>query len=337
VDPGNPLFTEAKVLLAQDQAPEAAQLLALAQTPAALWASGQPDEMEQVQQETLAADSAHQVPVVVAYNLPDRDACGRYSANGGTDAAGYMTWINQLAAAIGDGDDFVIVEPDAVPDIVNGCLSPAQVAQRYQLLRYAMSRLGALPHAQVYLDAGNPGMFSNPGALVAPLRQAGISFGRGFSANVSNFQWTGTVVSWSQQLERALGDGVQAVIDTSRNGNGPYYGPDYPQRCTPAPRGSARTCGSRTPASATGPATAGPPRASSGSAMPSGSPRRATPHEVRAGPPGRPVRRGRPGRPAGVPRRSRRCSAPGRPGPRRQVPAQARRTARRRSCCHSRR
>jgi endoglucanase len=236
VNPGNPLFVEAKVLLGQDQAPEAAQLLALAQTPAALWASGQPDEMEQVRQVTLAAASANQVPVVVAYNLPDRDACGRFSANGGTDAAGYMTWINQLAAAIGNGDDIVIVEPDAVADIVSGCLSPVQVAERYQLLRYAMSRLASLPHAQVYLDAGNPGMFSSPAPLVAPLRQAGISYGRGFSAHVSNFQWTGTVVTWSQQLEGDLGGGVKAVIDTSRNGNGPYTGSDYPQWCNPPGR-----------------------------------------------------------------------------------------------------
>ena len=236
VDPGSPLFAEARLLLGENQAPEAAELLALAQTPAALWASGQPDEMEQVRQVTLAAASAHQVPVIVAYNLPDRDACGRYSADGGTDAAGYATWIDQLAAAIGDGDDIVIVEPDAVPDIVSGCLSPSQATERYQLLRYAMSRLGRLPHAQVYLDAGNPGMFSNPAELVAPLRQAGISDGRGFSANVSNFQWTGTVVTWSQQLESALGGGMQAVIDTSRNGNGPYTGPDSPQWCNPPGR-----------------------------------------------------------------------------------------------------
>jgi endoglucanase len=236
VDPGNPLFAEARLLLAQDQAPEAAQLLALAQTPAALWASGQPDEMQQVRQVTMAAASADQVPVIVAYNLPDRDACGRYSASGGTDAAGYMTWVNQLAAAIGDGYVIVIVEPDAVPDIINGCLSQAQAAERYQLLRYAMSRLGGLPHAQVYLDAGNPGMFSDPASLVAPLRRAGISSGRGFSSNVSNFQWTGTVVSWSQQLESALGGGAQAVIDTSRNGNGPYTGPESPQWCNPPGR-----------------------------------------------------------------------------------------------------
>jgi hypothetical protein len=35
-----------------------------------------------------------------------------------------------------------------------------------------------LPHAQVYLDAGNPGMFANPARLAGPLVRAGIRAGR---------------------------------------------------------------------------------------------------------------------------------------------------------------
>jgi endoglucanase len=99
-----------------------------------------------------------------------------------------------------------------------------------------MSRLGRLPHADVYLDAGNPGMFSDPAQLADPLVEAGIRYGRGFSANVSNFQRTATMVEWSQRLEAALGGEVGAVIDTSRNGNGPYTGPDTPQWCNPPGR-----------------------------------------------------------------------------------------------------
>jgi endoglucanase len=171
----------------------------------------------------------------VGYDIPNRDACGTFSASAGAGAA-YLTWVNQLAGAIGGGNDIVIVEPDALPDIVSGCLTAAEAARRYQLLRYAMSRLGRLPRAQVYLDAGNPGMFADPVKLAGPLKKAGIQYGRGFSANVSNFQWTDRVVSWSQQLERALGGKTQAVVDTSRNGNGPYAGPDTPAWCNPPGR-----------------------------------------------------------------------------------------------------
>ena len=234
--PRNPLFAAATQLKAQGQGAEAADLHTIAATPSGIWASGQPGEMQTVRQVTQAAAKARAVPVIVAYNLPDRDSCGHLSASSGPTALGYEQWIGQLASAIGGGDDIVIVEPDGLPDIVRGCLNPAQSAERYQLLRYAMKRLGALPHARVYLDAGNPGMFQDPSTLAGPLHQAGVKYGRGFSANVSNFQWTGVVVRWSQQLERALGGKAGAVIDTSRNGRGPYTGPDTPQWCNPPGR-----------------------------------------------------------------------------------------------------
>jgi endoglucanase len=125
--------------------------------------------------------------VIVAYNLPDRDSCGKFSAANGPSEQGYRAWIRQLAAAIGAGHDIVIVEP-------------------------------------------------SPAWLAGPLKRAGIQFGRGFSANVSNFEWTSVMVGWSQRLERALGGNVGAVIDTSRNGSGPYTGGDAPQWCNPPGR-----------------------------------------------------------------------------------------------------
>ena len=234
--PGNPLFAAATTWRSRGYPAQAARLRAIAQTPSAIWATGQSGDIQEVRQVTGAAARVHAIPVIVVYNLPDRDACGRFSTGAGPSASGYERWINQLAAAVGPGDDILVVEPDALPDIVEGCLSAAQGAERYQLLRYAMKHLGALPRARVYLDAGNPGMVGDPAQLAGPLRRAGLGYGRGFSANVSNFQWTASVVSWSQHLERALGGTVGAVIDTSRNGRGPYTGPDVPQWCNPPGR-----------------------------------------------------------------------------------------------------
>jgi endoglucanase len=234
--PDPPLYAAVAMLKAQRDGAGAAALAELAAIPSAFWAAGQPGEMQQVRNVSQAAAKADAIPVIVAYNLPDRDSCGKFSAANGPSGQGYRAWIRQLAAAIGAGHDIVIVEPDGLPDIVRGCLSPAQTAERYQLLRYAMQQLGGLPNAYVYLDAGNPGMFPSPVSLAGPLRQAGIQYGRGFSANVSNFEWTSVMVAWSQQLERALGGNVGAVIDTSRNGNGPYTGGDAPQWCNPPGR-----------------------------------------------------------------------------------------------------
>jgi endoglucanase len=235
-DPGNPLFAAAALLKDNGHRGEAARLRAVAEVPSGLWAAGQPGEMQGIRRVTLAATRSDAVPVIVAYNLPGRDACGKFSAAGGITAPAYESWIRQLAAAVGAGDDIIIVEPDGLPDIVRGCLTAAEQRERYRLLRYAMQRLGALPRARVYLDAGNPGMFRDPARLARPLERAGLSDGRGFSANVSNFQWTSVVVTWSQRLERALGRKAGAVVDTSRNGAGPYTGPDAPQWCNPPGR-----------------------------------------------------------------------------------------------------
>ena len=49
------------------------------------------------------------------------------------------------------------------------------------------------------------------------------------------------MVAWSQKLEHALGGKVGAVIDTSRNGNGPYTGGDSPQWCNPPGRAPGPT------------------------------------------------------------------------------------------------
>src|SRR5690242_13398783 len=202
-DPANPLFAAAAHVAGRDPA-EAAELRVIARTPVGFWATGQPDEMQMITQVTQAAARDHSVPVIVAYNLPNRDACGKFSANRGMTAPGYKRWVGQVAAAIGSGADIVIVEPDGLADILRHCLSAAQSRRRYLLLGYAMKVLGALPHARVYLDAGNPGLFKNAAVLTGPLKKAGVRYGDGFSANVANFQWTGTVVSWSLQLEGDL-------------------------------------------------------------------------------------------------------------------------------------
>jgi endoglucanase len=234
--PNPPLYAAVASLQTNGQGTEAAELAALGTVPSSLWVAGQAGEMQLVKNVIQAAAQAHAIPVLVAYNLPDRDSCGKFSASYGPTKQGYMTWIKQLAAAIGKGNAIVIVEPDGLPDIVRGCLSPAQTTERYLLLRYAMQQLGKLRNAYVYLDAGNPGMFPSSPPLAGPLKRAGVQYGRGFSDNVSNFEWTSVMVTWSQKLEHALGGEVRAVIDTSRNGNGPYTGGDSPQWCNPPGR-----------------------------------------------------------------------------------------------------
>lgn len=244
-NPNNPLTSVVTSWSHAGRHADAKALQTVAATPAGVWAAGQSGDIREIAAYSAQATRAHKVGLVVAYNLPYRDSCGKYSSNDKTKGRAYRTWIDHLATAVGSSNDIVVVEPDAVSDIVSNCLNKAQVSSRYELLQYAMQTLGKLPHAQVYLDAGNPGMSTPSKAasfvqvLAAALVRAGVYYGKGFSANVSNFQQTDVTVAWAQWLEKSLGHSMRAVIDTSRNGNGPYVsttklsGPDW---CNPPGR-----------------------------------------------------------------------------------------------------
>jgi endoglucanase len=174
--------------------------------------------------------------VLVAYDIPLRD-CGSYSGGGAQSDDAYRAWIEQFAAAIGGSHAWVILEPDAIPQAVDGgCLPKRMVKSRLKLLNFAVTRLAALPATSVYLDAGHSSWISPVDKLVKPLRAAGIDKAAGFSLNVSNFQPTESNVQYGTQLSQRLG-GSHFVIDTSRNGNGPYTGNDgAPDWCNPPGR-----------------------------------------------------------------------------------------------------
>jgi endoglucanase len=81
-----------------------------------------------------------------------------------------------------------------------------------------VTRLARLPHAAVYLDAGNARWQPVP-VMARLLRAAGVLAVRGFALNVSNFDPTSAEASYGHQLSTRL-DNAHFVIDTSRNGVG---------------------------------------------------------------------------------------------------------------------
>ena len=167
------------------------------------------------------------VPLVVAYNIPQRD-CGSYSAGGADSAAAYAKWIGALAAGLARGPAAVILEPDAVAGW--DCLDSAGRTRRAQMLRGAITTLSQRGIA-VYLDAGNSN-WQPASVMAARLRSAGVSKARGVAVNVSNFRTTSESLTYVRALRRKL-PGLRAVIDTSRNGQGPAAD----QWCNPAGRG----------------------------------------------------------------------------------------------------
>lgn len=201
---------------------------AVAEWPA--WDNPAPD----ISRAVRGAAAGKRTVVFVAYNIPHRD-CGRYSAGGASDAQAYRDWINDFAGAIGKAPAIVILEPDAVPHLADGCTPAEHHHERYELLSQAITRLKQQPGTRVYLDAGNPDWISDPAKLAEPLRRAGVNTADGFSLNVSNFQTNNAAKAYGTQLSGLLGD-AHFTIDTSRNGQGPLPGDRDEAWCNPPGR-----------------------------------------------------------------------------------------------------
>lgn len=216
---------------------DAAVLDRIASQPMAIWlTSDTPATLTQLKQVTETADAMRQLPTLVLYNMVDRD-CSGFSSGGAASDQAYKSWIDAIVSALGDRRAIVILEPDAVADVVAGCAA-AHAAERFALLRYAVTALEQHLGISVYLDAGTPGFPSNMQALVSALKQSGVDAAQGVSLNVSNFYTVASVTSYGDRLSSALG-GAHFVIDTSRNGAGPlpphsgYAGPAW---CNPPGR-----------------------------------------------------------------------------------------------------
>ncbi|MBB2944439.1 endoglucanase [Actinoplanes lutulentus] len=220
VEPDAPAVGQVVTWTAGGRAADAAAVRRIAESPAAVWfADGEPGYADRARALVTAAAAAGRTPVLVAYYVPERD-CGAYSGGGAPDAASYRTWIAGLAGALGDSRAIVVLEPDAVTHVLQGCVSGPSAEERYTLLSEAISTLKAAPGARVYLDGGNPSWVRDVDRVAAALVKAGVKNADGFSLNVANFETTEANVGYGTKISDRLG-GARFVIDTSRNGNGP--------------------------------------------------------------------------------------------------------------------
>ena len=208
---------------AQGRTDEADALAPLAGQPVATWFTNPGDPFVAVEQLSLAAAGAGQLPVLVAYYVPNRD-CGSYSSGGAPDVDAYLSWVGSFAAALGDRPAVVVLEPDAIAQALEGC-EGVDPAARFEWLSQAVAILDRQPGTRTYIDAGNSTWVTDLQALSEALRSSGLAEADGFALNVANFRATGESAEFglalSEQLERdGLAD-VHFVVDTSRNGAGP--------------------------------------------------------------------------------------------------------------------
>lgn len=179
-----------------------------------------------------AAAAAGKIPIMVVYNVPNRD-CGGASSGGAPSHAAYRQWVDEVAAGLAGRPATIVLEPDVLA-LMSNCQSAAQQAETSASMAYAGKRLKAgSAQAKVYFDAAHSAWLP-AGEMANRLRAADISNSAdGISTNVSNYYRTANEVSYAKTVLSALGNSrLRAVIDTSRNGNGPL-GSEW---CDPAGR-----------------------------------------------------------------------------------------------------
>ncbi|HEV7974852.1 glycoside hydrolase family 6 protein [Amycolatopsis sp.] len=186
--------------------------------PIARWFGNESDIGGSVAAYTGAADGNDKLPVLAAYNLPGRDACGGHSGGGAGSVGAYRTWISSFAAGIGTKPAVVVIEPDALGDF--NCMSDTAIQDRLGMLTYATQMFQQkAPNTFAYLDGGNAGWVA-PATMASRLNSAGVRNVRGFSVNVSNYYTTSASVSYAGSVNASLGYAAKFVVDTSRNGKG---------------------------------------------------------------------------------------------------------------------
>ena len=184
-----------------------------------------------------AADTAHRLPALVAYNIPDRDCNGESSGGAGSPDL-YRTWITNFATGIGSRPAVVVLEPDAVAQsTLTDCMTGTERQTRLDLLRYAAGELRRLaPNTWTYLDGGNAGWIAAD-TMAQSLDAAGLLDTRGYAVNVSNYYTTATSTSYADAIDTALqtryGYTTRYVVDTSRNGSSTSTNGEW---CNPAGR-----------------------------------------------------------------------------------------------------
>lgn len=189
---------------------------ALESVPVAQWIGGAPGLTNLTNAINLAAPQSA-VPVIVVYDIPNRDIGGGHSG-GGTTAANYRTWIDGVSQRIGTSKVVLILEPDALPDLSK--LNAGQRDERLELMAYATKKLATNANARTYIDVGHPD-YGGTVAMGDALKQIAAKGGtvQGVSANVSNFYSTAASTTYAKAVATAFGQpGVKVMIDTSRNG-----------------------------------------------------------------------------------------------------------------------
>ena len=231
----NPDTSAARWVAANPNDPRAAVIRdRIASVPQGTWfTQHNPDQVaSQVDAVVSAAAAAGKIPILVVYNAPNRD-CGNHSSGGAPNHAAYRQWIDQVAAGLKGRPAYIILEPDVLPLMTN-CMNQAQQQGDPAVhgLRRAAAQ-GGVSQARVTRHRHSGWLPAHEAANRLIGAQV-TSSADGISTNVSNYNWTHDEVAYANAVLNAIGaPHLRAIIDTSRNGNGPAPNAEW---CDPTGR-----------------------------------------------------------------------------------------------------
>jgi endoglucanase len=230
VEPQTNAGDQAQTWARQGRTADAAYMRTLSKISQAIWfTKGTPDEVRgQVHDLVVAAERAHQVPVLAAYYIPGRD-CSQYSAGGAPTEQAYQQWIRAFAQGIGGHQAVVILEPDGLALLSSepwcgegggGSTGEPEdfglVDERFREMNYGITQLRKRPHTAVYIDSGHSawqsindydagyGVPSAQLGMASRLLKGGIAKADGFFLNVSNYRSDAELVDYGTRLSKCL-------------------------------------------------------------------------------------------------------------------------------------
>jgi endoglucanase len=201
----------------KDSDPLGAQLMAaLGKQPSGAWIGGSGGNPESAVDREL--DKAGDALVTfVAYNIPKRDL-GSHSAGGAADRAAYLAWCQSFAKGLRGRFATVTLEPDAVA--ASRKMDSEGQGERLAMIAEAVEILTEAG-AAVYIDCGSSNWI-RPDPISELLIRAGIEKAAGFSLNTSGTQFTEDEVAYGVEIRKRVGKAKGFLVDTGRNGRGPY-------------------------------------------------------------------------------------------------------------------
>ena len=187
--------------------------------PSSFWFGDNPKKPKKKMTESiqrLLKRAEPQLPVLVIYNIPNRDV-GQHSKGGAKTRETYLEFIYNFAEGVGDKKPIIIYEPDALPH--STLLSEDEQEWRLQLMKESLEILTEECNGIIYVDVGHSNWLTDKDTAQL-LDKVSNPKVRGFSINSCNYRTTKESIRWGRKVTKYRPDDY-FVIDTSRNGNGP--------------------------------------------------------------------------------------------------------------------